>query len=92
MGFNIKIKIEHISRGGIVHTEIDKKKLEWNWEFGTGKYVAFIKVPDPAEWETLFNSPKYERDKILSIVAEEVCHQKFNNCTFNIADDMIEIY
>lgn len=91
MEYKLKVKVEQEGKGGSLVVTIDHKEFKWYWEFSTGKYLAFISVPNPNEWQYLFGEKLYDRNIILSEVAEEVCKQKCSNCGYEIYFDSIGI-
>ena len=88
----IIVKVQSEGRSGYVNVKINHKKLKWYWEFGAGKYVAYVRIPTKDEWNSIFNDSELDREEIISLVAEEVCNQKCKDCEFDISLDSINIY
>jgi len=85
------VRITQSGRGGVVQFIHGDKHMNLHWEFGGGKALALIFVPDEKVWEAQTGYPLSERINILDWIARQVIYQKASGCIYIILDDVIEI-
>ena len=88
MSFKIK-NITEQGRIGEINLEIEGQNLSWEWEFGSGEYIAIISVPDLQKWNKIFKNVQIKRENYLSEIAREIISLKCKECTFKITDNEI---
>lgn len=89
---NMNYKIKNISsegRIGKINLEIEGKELLWEWEFGSGKCMIIVSVPNPKEWEDIFTGSYLNRENCLSEIAKKIIKLKCKKCSFKITNNEI---
>jgi hypothetical protein len=91
LGIDAGVEILQSGRGGTIRFIQGATVLQFHWEFGGGKALALIFVPDEKSWEAATGFPISDRMKILEWTARQVIYQKASGSSYRITDDVIEI-
>jgi hypothetical protein len=86
------IRIFQRGRAGRIEVPVDGTVLPFEWEFGGGRAVAIVYVPTPEQWGAGDPWRRFNRDELLTAIAQEVCRLKCKGCTFSIDATAITLY
>lgn len=89
--YKATLDIIESGRGGTILFQQGENILTFHWEFGGGKTLALIFVPDERRWEAQTGLSLKDRMPILEWVARQVISRKAEGHVYTIQDDVIEI-
>lgn len=80
-------------RSGTITYENGTTRFDTWWEFGTGRALLIIDVPNPDRWHARTGLPLEERDSVLRWIAEQViADQTSGTHGFEIGESVITIF
>lgn len=69
---NAHLRYSSEGRGGTVYYQSDVASFSMWWEFGGGKAIAIINIPESKYWETQTGIPLDQRGKVLDFIGQQV--------------------
>lgn len=85
------VEISQGGRGGTITFLQGDQSISMPWEFGGGKALALILIPDSKTWEAHTGFPLSERETVLGWVARQVLFQRVPNGIYTIDETAITI-
>lgn len=86
------VEITQDGRGGTIKFLHGDNTISMPWEFGGGKALALILIPDSKTWEAQTGYPLAERERILGWIARQVLFQRVPFGIYAIDETAITIF
>jgi len=89
MDLRDKVSIRQDGRSGDVVVTLPGGSRTFWWEFGGGSCIAFVSIPDPAQWAADRLLSALPREAFLRALANEVAAQQCAGARIEISDRAI---
>lgn len=87
-----KISVRQDGRSGDVLVSLPGGSRTFWWEFGGGNCIAFVAIPDPAQWAGDRLLAALPREAFLRALADEVAAQQCAGARIEISDQAIRFW
>lgn len=86
------VRIEQQGRGGEIVITLPTCEWRWWWEFGGGDCLAFVHVPDDAQWESDPRLGGYPRKAFLTELGALIAARQCPGAQIVVGERFIEFH
>ncbi|MCE6989950.1 hypothetical protein [Dyadobacter sp. CY323] len=89
--FGPAVEYTQDGRGGTITYREKEINIAFEWEFGGGKAVVVILIPEEKYWENHTKTPLSRRAEILNFVSKKVIEDRAPGCDYEVYSNTISI-